>query len=134
MSFVNPQPCPCGSEHLTCIDDSITVCQGTTPWVVEGTLEVESATADNAIVTSIPASTTTTTIFASNLLALGRIITNDSTATMFIKFGAAASTTDYSFKLVANDKLIFTVPVYVGLVTAVWASATGFARATEMSD
>lgn len=163
MSFV-PQPCP-SPDHLDCDTDSITVCQGTTPWVVQGvdaivrdlSCDLDSVTVcqldtfDVAItgivdvnivgddyvletptVTSVAGSAVAVNLLASNTLARQRIIHNDSTAILFIKFGAGASTTDFSVRLSSQAMFVFPTPMYVGLVTGIWQAATGFARITEV--
>lgn len=83
--------------------------------------------------TSVAAATGDTPILASNANRKGATIYNDSTAIMYLALGAAAaSTTDYTTQIAAGG--YYEVPAaYTGAIRAVWASATGNARVTELS-
>lgn len=161
MSFL---PQPCAQPNLDCATDSITVCQGTDPWIVQGvdaivrdlSCDLDSVTICQAdtfdvaitgvvnvnivdelvlqtpIVTSVAGSAVAVNLLVANLNARQRIIHNDSTAILFMKYGAGASTTDYSVRLSSQAMFVFPLPLYVGLVTGVWQSATGAARITEV--
>lgn len=91
----------------------------------------------NPAVTSVAASVTAVTLFAADPAglrnAMNRMIHNDSTATLYIKYGASASTSDYSVKIPADGYFEFPAPAYDGLVTGAWAAATGNAHCTEVS-
>lgn len=169
MSFL-PQPC---SQHLDCDTDSITVCQGTSPWIVQGvdaivrdlSCDLDSVTvcqldlwnvavtgivdtrpldcATDSItvcdpvlqtpaVSSVAGSATAVNLFLANTAAKQRIIHNDSTAILYVKFGAAATVTDYTVRISSQNMFIFPLPLYVGLVTGIWQAATGDARLTEV--
>ena len=62
---------------------------------------------------------------------------NESSATLYLKFGASASTTSYTVLIAANG--YYEMPtnnrtglcVFDGRLTAVWSSATGAAQVTE---
>ncbi len=85
-----------------------------------------------ATVTSLTASVTSQMLKASNTARLGLSVFNDSTSQMFLKYGSAATSNDYSVRLMPEDYL--EVPYgYTGQVDALWFSATGSARITEFS-
>lgn len=100
-------------------------------FVAEVIVEQLDATHSN-----VGASATEVTVLAANLLRKGASIHNDSTAICYLKMGTGASTTSFTVKLQADDH--YELPrwglghdVYRGVITALWASATGSARVTE---
>lgn len=88
--------------------------------------------AGTATLANIASSASSTTLFASNPNRKGAIIYNESTQTLFVKFGATASATSYSVFMASNTQYVFTAPVYTGVVDGIWASANGNARVTEI--
>jgi hypothetical protein len=96
-------------------------------------LEVRTAPAATPTASSVAASVTVVTILAANPDRYGATVFNDSTADMYLKFGASASTTSFNAKL-RPDGYIETPYGYVGIVTAVWTSATGNARVGEFEN
>lgn len=87
----------------------------------------------SATVSNVAASATSVALFAAvePNLADVRTIYNDSSAVLYVKFGATASTTSFTVKLLAGDYFEFPRPLYTGVVHGIWASATGSARLTE---
>jgi hypothetical protein len=62
-----------------------------------------------------------------------RMVFNDSSAVLYLKFGTGASTTSYTTQVAAGG--YYEVPgpgPYGGAITGVWASATGAALCTEV--
>lgn len=85
-----------------------------------------------ASVTSVASSASNVTLFAANGRSRGRTVFNESTAVLFLKFGATASATSYTVQMATNT--YFTFPdnaLYAGQVDGIWASANGNARLTE---
>ena len=81
--------------------------------------------------TTVAASATSVTCVALNANRLGASIYNDSTADLYVKLGATASTTSFIAKVFTDG--LFTVPFnYTGVVDCIWSSATGNARVTEV--
>lgn len=100
----------------------------TTAWLVT---ESTSAT---STVTSVASSATTVSILASNTSRKGAMFFNESTAICYLKFGATASTTSYTVQIAASG--FFEMPgpkIYTGAIDAIWASANGSLRITELS-
>jgi hypothetical protein len=80
---------------------------------------------------NVASSATNVTVFAANGAARMRTVFNDSTAVLYLKFGATASSSSYTVQLAAGAYYEFPQPVYAGQVDGIWASANGSARTTE---
>lgn len=81
---------------------------------------------------SVAGSDSSVTLLAANTSRLGATISNDSTAVLYVKLGATASTSSYNVKLFTDD--YYEVPYdYVGIIAGIWASATGNARIGEVT-
>lgn len=90
--------------------------------------------ASTAVTANVSSSGTSGTIFAANPGVLGRMLHNDSTAILYLKFGTAAATsTSYTVKLIADAYYEFPTPCYSGQVTGIWVSANGSARTTQVT-
>ena len=89
-----------------------------------------TATATLANVTS---SASNTTLQASNTSRLGWACFNDSTSALYVKFGATASTSSFSVKLLPGGYYELPAPVYTGIIDGIWDSANGAARVTELT-
>ena len=73
------------------------------------------------------------TVITGNRGRKGIILSNDTDVTQYIKFGSGATTSAYSFKLVAGG-IYESYGNYTGLITAIAASApTGKLNVTELS-
>lgn len=84
-----------------------------------------------AAVTSVNGSASSVTLKASNAARRGLIIVNDSSATLYVKYGATATSIDYTYQLQAGD--VLREELYTGIVDGIWASATGAAKVTELT-
>lgn len=86
---------------------------------------------------TVPARVPTSTTVATLVNASGsrRVvhIVNESAAILYVKFGAAASATDYTIALAATTGYYETPPgfLYGGIITGILASGTGFAQVTS---
>lgn len=80
--------------------------------------------------TTVASSATNVNLFAAGW-ANGRAIYNDSTAVLYVKYGATASTSSYTVQIAAGGYFEFPQPVYSGQVDGIWASANGNARLTS---
>ena len=98
----------------------------TTPWLVK---QSRSSTPTQ---TSVAASASNVSLLASNGSRLGATIYNDSSAVLYRRLGASASTTNYTVAMAANS--YYEAPFnYTGAIDGIWASATGNARITELT-
>ena len=91
------------------------------------------AKATTGVSTTVGGSASSVTLLASNTARKAASIYNDSTAILYVKFGATASTTSYKVQLGPNEYFEFPQPCYSGIVDGIWASATGNARISEES-
>ncbi|MEH2453848.1 hypothetical protein [Nostoc sp.] len=72
------------------------------------------------------------TILAANSNRKGAIIWNDSTASLFLEFGAAAATNAFTAKL--NPGGYYEVPFrYTGVISGLWSAANGNALVRELT-
>lgn len=82
---------------------------------------------------NVASSASTGTLAAANLNRRGLIIFNDSTADLYIKYGAAASLTSFSYKVPTGGTFeMQDGSVYTGVVDGIWSAANGNARVTEL--
>jgi hypothetical protein len=106
-----------------------------TPVVIasdQAAIPVTAPTSSTGTQTSVTSSATTVTVLASNAARKGAVIFNDSSKSLYIKFGATASLTSFATQLRAGDS--YEVPFgYTGIIDGIWASANGFARVTELT-
>lgn len=84
-----------------------------------------------ATLTNVSASVTSVTLLAANAARVGVIVWNDSTATLYIKYGATASATSTSVRMEPDSYWEMPEPVHPGIMDAIWTAATGAARVTE---
>lgn len=84
-----------------------------------------------ATASNIVAAVADTAILAANGGANGRSVQNDSTATLYLKYGTGASATSHTVKIPPNTLYEFPQPLYQGVVNGFWDAANGSARATE---
>jgi hypothetical protein len=87
--------------------------------------------AQTATLTPVASSASSVTLFSAVSLVNARAIFNDSTAVLYVKFGATASTSDYTVQIPAGGYYEFPQPLYGGRVDGIWASANGNARLTS---
>jgi hypothetical protein len=83
---------------------------------------------------NVAASATAVTLFAagSGQDTVGRIVYNDSTSDLFVKYGAGASATSFTVKVPAAGYWEAPQPVFDGLITGIWTTANGNARTTQV--
>lgn len=85
-------------------------------------------------VTAVADNAASVQLLAANTARVGAIITNDSSARLYIKLGTTASTTDYSVSLAQHGS--FELPFgYTGRIDGIWATDPndGAARITELT-
>lgn len=108
-----------------------TVTQGTagaSPWLFAPNTSITST------ITSVAGSATTVSLLASNVSRKGMTVQNESTAILYLKFGATASLTSYTVQIPAGAyyELPF-IRVYTGAIDGIWSAANGNARITELT-
>lgn len=95
---------------------------------------VTLSTYSTSAVTSVTAAAVSTSILASNANRRMAILVNDSDKVAYVKLGATASTTSYSYRVAPLQTLELPVPVYTGAIDAIWDTGpTGAMRVTEIT-
>lgn len=101
---------------------------------ITNTVPVKDVRAATPSQTSVNDSASNVTILASNANRLGATISNDSSAALYLKLGATASTTSYTCKIASGG--YYEVPFnYTGIIDGIWATDPndGAARVTELT-
>ncbi|MBO0884367.1 MAG: hypothetical protein J2P17_29365 [Mycobacterium sp.] len=99
----------------------------------DGGALVTYARPSTATITSVAGSATTVSLLASNTGAKLRTAFNDSTATLYLKYGTTASTSSYTVQMPPNSYYEFPQPLYTGAVDGIWSAANGNVRLTEVT-
>jgi hypothetical protein len=101
--------------------------------LTDGTAQFKFAPPASATPGNVPASTSNVTLAAANASRRGLYVYNDSTANLYLKLGATASTSSFTVKIPAGGLYELPVPFYRGQVDGIWDAANGNARITELS-
>lgn len=121
-----------GTVAVSSVGGTVTVSGTVTANAGTGTMTTKETRSTASSVTSVAGSATSVSLLASNANRLAATVYNDSTAILYLKLGATASTTSFTAKLYPED--YYEVPAnYTGAIDGVWASATGSARITELT-
>lgn len=84
-----------------------------------------------ATLANVADSATSVTVLAANAERIGAVVVNDSTETLYLKYGATASLTSYTVKLGPQQQHDVR-PGYTGILDGIWsADGAGAARVTE---
>lgn len=95
---------------------------------------VVATTYSTSSVTSVVSAAVSTSILASNANRRMAILFNDCDKAVYVRLGATASTTSFSYKLSPAQTLELPIPLYTGAIDAIWdATPTGSMRVTEIS-
>jgi len=103
-----------------------------------GVGQIQSVTPESVMTTAtlsnVAASITAVTLSVANTNRKGLIVYNDSTSTMYLKYGAAASATSFTYKLASQEFYYMKIEDFTfAIVTGIWAVANGAARITELT-
>ena len=86
----------------------------------------------NAACTAVAAAVASTVLLAANAARKGATVYNDSAAELLVRLGTPAAAATFTVDMLPGA--YYEVPFgYTGQVTGIWASATGFARVTEVT-
>ena len=86
----------------------------------------------NATVATVATSVTVVTLLAANVHRQKAIIVNNSAHKMYVKLGAGAATTSYTYFRDASIKTEIVIEGYTGTITGIFDGATGDAQVTEI--
>lgn len=98
-----------------------------------GSLPSNTQAFPNAAITNVAASATSVTLLASNANRRKVYLTNESLSVARIAFGSAASATNYTIVLLANQTYVIEYPCYTGAMNVIWDTAVGTMRTTEVT-
>jgi hypothetical protein len=87
--------------------------------------------ASSSSVNAVSTSGTSATLASASAGRLRIIVVNDSSATLYVKYGTTASSIDWTVKLAPDSTL--DEDAYTGRIDAVLSTGTGTARVTELS-
>lgn len=76
-------------------------------------------------ITRISISASNVTLLAANSARNLVILVNDTKRDCFVKYGAVATSTNFTIKMEPDDTHIISDPIYTGIIDAIWASASG---------
>lgn len=82
----------------------------------------------------VAASVLAVTILNANSIRVGAIVYNDSQGYLYLKYGPAASSMDFTVRVASGSSWAMPEPAYTGLVTGAWSAAISGegAQVTEM--
>jgi hypothetical protein len=127
-----------GGNSIT-VDGTVTANQGGTWTVQPGNTAnttawlVTNQNFSTSTVTSVAGSATSVQLLASTSGRKAAYFYNDSTADCYLKLGTTASTSSFTVKMVSNSFYELPQPCYTGRIDAIWSSATGNIRITEIT-
>lgn len=99
-----------------------------------GTVITSAAAAGTGTKSNVAGSASSVTILAANTSRKRWSVFNDSAAVLYLDTtGGTASATSYTVQIPANGYFEGPAPVNTGLITGIWASATGNARVVEFA-
>jgi hypothetical protein len=123
------------STGVVSVDDNgstLSVDDGGSSLTVDGTVTSTPAGASTATITTQADQASSATLLASNANRRAAIIVNDSSVALYVKYGATATSSDWTYKLEAGEAL--REEIYTGRIDGIWASnASGQARMTELT-
>jgi hypothetical protein len=85
------------------------------------------------VITTVPSSTSSTTLLTANPLRRRVIIWNHSTKALFVAFAATATAAAFSFSLGPGGSYEGPLNDYTGIITGIWNAANGNALVTEIT-
>lgn len=90
--------------------------------------------ASTATLTNVNDTASSTSLLASTAGRLGVTVFNDSTSTLYLKYGTTASATSFTVKIPPGAYWEMPLPIYTGAIDGIWsADASGAARITELT-
>lgn len=100
-----------------------------------GTFPVQSTETrpSTATLSNVAGNASSVQLLASTAARRGAYFFNDSAAICYLKLGTTASTTSFTIKMAAGSFYELPSPCYTGRIDAIWASADGAMRITEVT-
>ncbi len=102
------------------------------PVYTQGTVDTKETRPASASVSNVTSSGSNSTALVSNTNRRGACFYNDVDKACYLKFGATASTSDFTVKIFPDGFFTMPFPVYTGQIDVIWdSSPTGDLRVTE---
>jgi hypothetical protein len=96
-------------------------------------VDITTAPVSAAALSSVASGIASAAALAANAARKGVIAVNTDANDCFLKYGAAASTTSFTVKIVAGGMWVMPAPVYTGQIDIIWAGdGTGALYLTEL--
>jgi len=95
------------------------------------TIATNSSAPSTATVSRVATSGTVATLAASNSSRKGLDVQNESSGILYVKFGSAATTTDYTLQIPAGGYWEMPTRRYTGIVTGILSTGSSSAQVTE---
>lgn len=111
------------------VSGTVSATQGTSPWVVSGTVTTSAPASSSATITRIATSTTAVTALASNA-SRKKVIIATETGTTYLVYGATASATNYTMAVGANS--VIEIDIWTGSISVIRSAGTGNIQVTEL--
>lgn len=129
------------TQRVTLTDENLTALEligvkgtdGSTISSITNPLPTVERISTTATLTNVSASASSVQLLAANANRVGLIIFNDSTSSLYMKFGTTASTTNFTLKVFQGSSYEMTLPIFTGRIDGVWDVAVGSARITELT-
>lgn len=129
-----------GSSYVTTTSGRVDVQVGNFPAsqavtaaaLTDGTARFAFAAPSSSTVASVASSASSVTLQAANANRRGWSVYNDSTAVLYLKLGATASTSSYTVQVPTGGFYELPAPYYRGVIDGIWSAANGNARVTEL--
>lgn len=86
-----------------------------------------------ATLTNVASSASSVQLLAVTTTRKAAYFFNDSTSAVYVKFGTTASATSFTVKIAAGGFYEIPKPVFTGKIDAIWDTANGSMRITELS-
>lgn len=103
---------------------------------VTGTVTVAPSAASSATLSNVSDTASSASLLASNSSRRGVLLHNNSSSTLYVKYGATASIAagGYSVKIPADGYWEMPLPIYTGAVDGIWSvDASGYVNITELA-
>lgn len=89
--------------------------------------------ATTSTLTNVSASASNVQLLASTAGRRGAMFVNDSTASLYMKFGTTATTSSFTVKVGPGGYYEMPLPIYTGQIDGIWSAANGAVRITELT-
>ncbi len=101
-----------------------------TPVPVSGTVSTSNVTSNSATIAQVTATTTNSTLLAANANRK-KVIVFVASAIVYLKFGATASATSFTYKITGNNTIL-EIPVWTGQIDVITSAGTSVITVTEL--